>query len=714
MFDASWGKAERVRGSRVRTRFSLTLSVGLACAALGCGPASTARAPAVSTASPAQPGTASPELSTAEAPSADRPVASESSRPGVDRRDPRVAAAGAAVAALVGHPIEVTIDAALTARLGDSAQAAFVRALEALVDGVRQVKGSNAEALAYAAPLWRQVTLQYEPSSQAPAPVLEASGILRVRVPPHDLLLSAYDVKLALYNAFDTAGAARYAGREPESIPPSEQRAYYRYLSDSHKRPGLAPGVERSPLDRLGRLLRLYDRLVDTELRIELRHRLARFASSLSEMRREGATDAWTAAQKAYVTWVNDHGADLDFGDRSEISKAMFADLRIDPGHAMRQGLDLVRFAIPILQAFVGAPRDSVGRDGESHDDFADRDEQEVEEVILCPAFSASWLEETSGNHRSCRGDFYAEVFDGPNGASALAHLLERFPNERLTVSAILNLLVSKGTDDVLAVIAASDDTRAQVALRALGQYTDWPVGGQAKWVRYGPNGAEPVAPAVEPVLAWIRREWPLRPSLHGAMLYALARLDAGGDSLVPWGRLATWLGASIGAADFASFLDQGGGSMMAIALVGRGLGTGWSRARVIIPRFEAWITRLKPLEAFVYSTAVTEDILQALCRNDSSDVATFHAWVGARIKAYPVEANRYSRVPNATPAALCAKDPNAISHPTALPALEPPIDVHAEVPVPSSATGSVTASPSRRAPPSSVRVSPVLELFAD
>lgn len=700
MFDGSSAKTDRFRRSRTRGGPGVVFSMGLACTALACGPASTSRPPAVSTASspavsaapPPQPGTASPE----PLPSAP----GSSAQSGIDRNDPRVVAAGAAIAAVVGHPIEVTVDAALMASLGRHAQDSFVAALEALVNAVRQMQHHNAEALAYAAPLWRQVLLQYEPSSDASTPLLEtASGTLRVKVHPPGSLLGAYEVEVALYNAFDLAASARFTGRDPESIPASEQRAYYRFLSDSHSRPGLGPLAERSPLDRLQRLLRFYDRLVDGGVRTELRHRLAGFASSLSSMRKTLLPEGWMPAQKAYVAWVNTHGADFDFSDRRAIAEAMFGDARNDPDHAMREGLDLLRFATPILQALAAAPRE---RDGQLRDSALDPDERSVAQIVLCPAFETSWAEEV-GVVRGCKGEFYDAVIAGPNGISTLARFLESFPSDQVTESAVLHLLISRGASRALDLIAASDDAGARLGLRALARY-GW---------RAAENAAQ--APQLEVVATWIRQQWSSRAKWHGPLLYALTQLDAARVGLVPWGNLAAWLGTSIGPTDLESFLDQGQSAMNWIGTIAPGFSAGWSRARVIIPRFERWMGTLRPADVAADTDSATRQIVEALCRYDWSDVAMFQAFVRERVETYPSESHQFARVPESKLAALCPSKPPPSQpiHPVAPPPLAQPIEVRIDAPESPPAVGHVAAAHAAPASPSPSS-GPTPVLFAD
>ncbi len=563
--------------------------------------------------------------------------ASSSSGP-IDPHDPRTAAASAAIAALIGHALTFQIDAGLAARPGIRLQESLVSAMEATVDGLRYSRERKADAVAYVSPLLKTILLAYWPSAEAPAPSFDpASGVLTFHVPPKsDELLEPGDLQEAITDAFDAATTARFADREPESVPPAEQRAYYQYLAGSH---GRVPGGEKERtadhLLRLTRLLRLYDPIADAALRVELRHRLAQFASNLWQLHDSANPAAWASAHDLYVRWANARAAEFEPTDRRAIAEAFFNEFR-DPQLVLLQGFDVVRFATPALQAFAAA-------DG---DDRQQGDMRAVIDRVVCPA-------NREGNRVSlggCNGALYSLVSAQSGAAARFASIAASLKNAHVTETLALNLLFHVSTPAALGFVDALDDASAADAVRGLADFPGWNP-------RYYQGGSRPGLP-LDPngYVAWVRAAWKSRPALRGALLYALTQLDDAREDSVPWGRLPAFLGSAIGAQELDSFLDQSPRTFWNLETISKGLSLGWSRSRVLLPRFERWLADFAAHDDGSGSrAAISEHIVSVLCQgHDPSEVAALQSFVRSRVESFPHEKNQYGSIATSSVASLC------------------------------------------------------------
>jgi hypothetical protein len=552
--------------------------------------------------------------------------------------DPRIDAAGAAITELLGHGLTYEIDAALGARLGARGHEALVTSMEATVDGLRYAKRGYADAFAFAAPVLKTVSLAYGPSADSPSPVLDPkTGVLRVVVPPQSsVLLHAGDLEMAMVDAFQASSSERFEQRQPEQVPPAEQRAFFKFLSNSPVHARGRGAYETARLDRLGRLARLYDVVNDPALRGDIRARLASDGSTLTGRNTDVDPAAWSAAQGAYVAWVNAHSGELTPADRLKVAGTM-----LNPGSdtpaAVRRGFDALRFAQPTIATL--SP--SVG-DDRSHPS----DERSLEDMIVCP------LHDDRGTLRmwsACRGQFYLAVLDQDGGAARLVALLGDAKNDRLTQAAVMHVMIRKALPDALALIDALDDASARVAVKGMAEFDGWR--------KNAPLPYETTPPDRQAYFAWVRKTWTARPKLRGSLLYSLTRIDDEREGLVPWGRLPTFLGSAITGPELDSYLGQGRRALWNIDLVSRGFSPGWARAPIILPHLERWLAELATYDdGGPWRMGIADNIVDALCRGGNlGDVAALQAFIRARIEAMPAEKNQFGTVLDGPPARVCS-----------------------------------------------------------
>lgn len=574
---------------------------------------------------------------------------------GLARPDPRVDAAGAAIAELLGHRLTYEIDAALGARLGDAGHEALVASMEATLDGLRYAKRGYADAFAFAAPLLKTVSLAYGPSADAPEPSLDPkTGALRIVVPPRSSsLVRPADVESAMVDAFQAASSERYEHRAPEQVPPAEQRAFFKFLAAP---PAHASGRgvrDTARLERLTRMTRLYELVKDPALLAEVRAKLASEASTLAGRNKDVDPAAWSSAQAAYVGWVNAHMGDLDLPERLKVADALL-DPSSDAPPGLRRGFDAARFAQPSIAALPPSNADDRSRTG---------DARALEDLVVCP------LHDDRGGLRmwgSCRGQLYLAVLEQDGGAARLVSLVGGAKNDRVTQAAVMHVMIRKSLGDALALVDALDDASARAALKGMADFDAWR---QSPSLPYDTTAPDPQA-----YLAWLRHGWTARPKLRGPILYAIVRLDNAREGLVPWGHLAQFLGSAITGPELDAYLDQGRQALWNVALIARGFGPGWSRTQILFPRLDRWLAELATLDdGGPWRMDISDNVADALCRSGApGDVAALQAFLRARIDAVPAEKNAYGSIPDEPPARLCAAHSVTVAEHRRVPAADP------------------------------------------
>ena len=127
-------------------------------------------------------------------------------------------------------------------------------------------------------------------------------------------------------------------------------------------------------------------------------------------------------------------------------------------------------------------------------------------------------------------------------------------------------------------LMAAEPAPRATlVAMHALASFTGWRRGRRSSLPPFDIHGL------AARVLAWYQA----RPALRGPLLFLLTQIERGESPPFAWAELAQQLGAPLTAGEYGAFFDQSPRALTDIDLLTAGLGPGWSRSAVVIPRYQ-------------------------------------------------------------------------------------------------------------------------------
>jgi hypothetical protein len=131
--------------------------------------------------------------------------------------------------------------------------------------------------------------------------------------------------------------------------------------------------------------------------------------------------------------------------------------------------------------------------------------------------------------------------------------------------------------------------------------------------------------------------QWRTSPGKRPALLFVLAVVDSTYERLhgaVEWERFGRTFGAPIGRDELALFLDEGPEALRAAWCTWPALSRGWSRAEVVLPRFERFGV-----------VGLSMMIQQMREEGAAADLARVRAWLVQKVRDDPAEDRRWRHV---------------------------------------------------------------------
>lgn len=566
----------------------------------------------------------------------------------IDPAEPRAAAARAELTALLGHPLAFELDAAAAEGMGDRLHQAYVAALEEAATALDGCRRAKPDVFAFGAPKLERIRIQYDPVRSSERPRLEG-GALSVRVHPGEReLFDGSGLCRRFEDGLMAERALRFDADQPARVPVAEHAAYFEFLSRGSNAERSALDEELDHLRRAKLLVELRPLLVQPELREKADEWLTRFGAQLSSSMREAPQDAaliaaLASSQKAWITWVNERGAQLGRHARERLAELLFLDGSRGAPPALREGFDSAAFAGPIIDELVA--------------NIATEDQRKSEDrlwaFVVCRARQERAGRPSLSLSKFCNGVFYGDLAGTPGGRQRLAALLIKKQSDVLTQTAVLHALRTRGPEDASALVELLEPDRhvQHVALRALGDYGGWRAPGTSEH----PKPLEPKA-----LVAHIPRWWKQMPEQRSALLYLLVHTSGSGAAKLPWHRLAEFLGARIDAKALAAYLAEDFHTLHSVSDLMGALSPGWPRAPVIVPGFERWLDadaegRVPDGHAYY----VAERVTAALCvSGDPADIAALQRSLRQRADRFPEQTRRLQSFITPAPESLCPARP--------------------------------------------------------
>ncbi|MBX3233104.1 MAG: hypothetical protein KIT84_13120 [Labilithrix sp.] len=338
-----------------------------------------------------------------------------------DPRGGRLTKVTSDVAQLVGHPIVLELDTALSPELSASLEESVLASFETIVRELVLLQKEDPAMFAKARGIER-VACRYDAVARDTEGELTSGGkVLSVRSPPDRFPLLARHVLVdAVYTAYIGDLDARFGDADPTRLPARERGAYFDYMTSS--RPGR--GYLWIAARRRGEN--------DAQLREEHLARLLRFAGAVDAKSDLGVkARRWLLSElqyvgvgtRAYVAWLDQNAATFSDEEKLTLAKKVFD--RRDA--AALPGFDATSFGFAVYDQWAA---------GKVHGD--------LEKVVVCPQKRRGEAE--TEIHYGCSG-FFESLFKTDAGRDALAR--RAASDARLLEVALLNLGHGQGKEAV-------------------------------------------------------------------------------------------------------------------------------------------------------------------------------------------------------------------------------------------------------------------------
>jgi hypothetical protein len=552
-----------------------------------------------------------------------------------DPADARLDEASAHLAALAGHLIAFEFDVAPLPDWRAGFQDMLIGSIESVVRDLDELKRDRPLVFERAAPRLGRVVAHYDATGgdRVSAKLDMGTGVLTLTGPARPWGVMGGQTAGAIEDEYARWGGGRWASMRAQDVPPSERRGYFEFLTSRRDPPARDPREPREPdpdsvvgAVALSSLVGDSDPRLAADVRSWLMGAMRDFADAYDHDAERvvalSSRSRWRQAEASWVAWTNARLDTMTDEEKLAIVESVFVRTRGPDGvdHAAPfafPGFDRFAFGLAIADAWARAGHPKGGGAQPQAELFA---------AIVCPkSIGADGAVSSAGR---CGYEWYRDALD------------DSATTRRLTDA----LLARKDLELVEAVFTAIDFMPAGGdklgLLFSLAQALD---ADDAEWRRAFHAIADDRAEGGD-VARWVdeaRRRWTTRPARHGTLLYALAQVDRYGDGeKVGWDHFAATFGASIGARDFAAYLDEGVRAMSLARAVWPALSPGWSRAGVLLPRLDAYLadpaTRLYDRQD---PQRALGGISGRLCAEGAAaEIAQIRAFLARRIAAHPGE----------------------------------------------------------------------------
>lgn len=474
-----------------------------------------------------------------------------------DPRGGRLTIVTSEITRLVGHPIVLELDAALSPELRGSLEETVLASFEGIVRELVVLQKQDPTMFAKAREIER-VVCAYDAVARDSEGRIEGSGkVLAVRAPPDRFpLLERWVLTQAVYDAFVGDLEARWGEADPTKLAPHEHAPYFGYMTKTRPGAGYLWIAARSKngagsrrdddlrVEHVGRIVKLAG-VVDprTPLARKVRRFLLESAPFLGGFQADPPAAGFHAdptllgrVVRSYEAWLGQSRASFDDEEELLFAHAIFEHRSSICGHdcspdAVFPGFDRLGFGLSIYDAWVkeGARLElPTGPRGELY------------KAVVCPVKRRG---EAETEIRYGCSAFFALALRDEAHRARLADTITKRRDTKLLETALLNLGHDGGRQALALVEALSDEALFRHGVSVL--FYDLARRDDVK------GALESAAP----------RWWRDRPSRRGLALLVMARQWEGldvhyGDH--QWTHLVGELGGPIGRDVLASYLSEG------------------------------------------------------------------------------------------------------------------------------------------------------------
>ena len=573
-----------------------------------------------------------------------------------DPRSARLAAAFEQLSEIAGHPITLTLDAAVSPESRASFEGALIDAFVSIARDLDSLKRADEPAYAYGVAHFDRVEVRYDAaSSRDDKHFDEVAHSIIIKGPAvRSALVGSGTVRQLLLDAYDHSLEQRFANQAPDMIAPAERHAYFRWLVNSDRTTYDESTIERLAASPNAALILHALRLAaldagkDADLASKLRSWLISRESYFTQqyvnhgrlvMAVPNSSTFGRAAQ-AWTKWALSVYPSLDDESRLSLAKALFVrSFQDDQAMTHRKyppfawpGADLFAFGLGEVDRWRAAGHPTQRAKPPSSRSM---------EFIVCTRPG-----ELDGSHSlvpNCEEDWYQFAFETEANRNRMAQAIMHRADPTFTETVFRN--VGAAIPQPVAMML--------VLLRAIENDTaNWQVG----WRVLAEDSLDGIFDVT--VLDEIRRLWVTRPERRGSLLSGLAHMDRYRNGSVDWQGFSNAFGAPVTSSEFANFIATDPLAISNASNIWPALGRGWSRAALIVPKLDTWIVEPR-VRAYDFQDPyqALQRIIGELCREKNvQDLAALRQYLVARTQAHPGEP--YAGLVDGTRAEECQPPP--------------------------------------------------------
>lgn len=377
-----------------------------------------------------------------------------------DPRGGRITATTQQVASVVGHPVVLELDTALSPKLKASLEESVLASFENVARELIELQRAQPGAFEVATRIER-IRCHYDAVIRDTQAKLDGK-VLDVRSPPHGFPLLERDVLTgAVLDAATTELMARWGDVDPSQLAPRDQEPWfdamtltrpgYGYLWVSTKRRQTA-APQRTALraEHLERILLLAGVVTKGS---PLDRRVTGFL--LTEggwIREEHDSEANPRVRDLYTRWLARSLPSFDDAQRLKAASSLYGDGHRGAGSL--PGLDEMSFGLSVYDSWVqdGAPIPTLATP-----------RGELQRLVVCPKLVRG--DRATETHLGC-SRFFASVLRDPKKRAALAARIDAQRDPRLLEQALLNIGQDRLPSDLRRVSSVEDGIALIEALK--------------------------------------------------------------------------------------------------------------------------------------------------------------------------------------------------------------------------------------------------------
>lgn len=246
-------------------------------------------------------------------------------------RSPRLRVAREEIGALLGHGLEIRIDAAFEPRWSLASDEHIERIVVELGRTLKRIETNNPKLFAAQKGAIRVVQYEFDATATHSVTTLDASkGVLRIVVAQDDLHGCACNgIRDALFEIEDKEVARKFEGKEAQAIASEELSAYVKWQRErehlGRDKPGNALGDPGAT--SLRRLIDAHERMGPGPGRDTLRKYLIGRLRPIGEFKNDqkdlvaaaGPQSSWGRLEAAYARWLSDSATSFPATDKAEV-----------------------------------------------------------------------------------------------------------------------------------------------------------------------------------------------------------------------------------------------------------------------------------------------------------------------------------------------------------------------------------------------------------